>query len=179
MPVFSDDDITIAAAIDAPEISDLLNRAYRGEDAKKGWTTEAEFIEGGKRTNSAEVRTLIQNNNSYFLIHKDDDTIIGCINAQVNNGGLFLSMLSVDPDQQSTGIGKKLLLAAEELADVHNCSHCYLHVVDIRDELIDFYSRIGYSDTGKRIPFNEESEGGKHLQPLQFMEMRKDLSAEE
>lgn len=175
MPIFSEDEIKIAELEDAANITHLLNKAYRGEEAKKGWTTESDIIAGNQRTILEEVQQLINKEKSYFLIYKEEDTIIGCVNAQIKDEGLYVGMLSVEPSSQNSGIGKKLLHAAEELADVNNCTCCYMTVIDIRKELIDFYQRIGYADTHERIPFEEDGVSGKHLQPLQFMVMKKNL----
>ena len=175
MPIFSEDNIKIAELEDATEITYLVNKAYRGEEAKKGWTTESDIIVGNQRTVPEEVRELIHRDRSYFLVYKDDDKIIGCINAQIKDKGMYVGMLSVEPSLQNSGIGKKLLHASEELADVNNCTWCYMTVIDVRKELIDFYKRFGYTDTGERIPFVEDAVSGKHLLPLRFMVMKKNL----
>jgi len=38
--------ITKATKTDVPELNKLVNSAYRGETSKKGWTTEANLLEG-------------------------------------------------------------------------------------------------------------------------------------
>jgi ribosomal protein S18 acetylase RimI-like enzyme len=82
-------------------------------------------------------------------------------------------MLSVSPKLQGGGIGKQLLKAAEETALQFNCRAVYMTVISVRSELIDWYKRRGYRDTGERKPFIEDSLTGKHLQPLEFMVMEK------
>jgi hypothetical protein len=48
----------IQATVDqSKEINELVNAAYRGEDSKKGWTTEADLL-GGQRTDAAGIRAL-------------------------------------------------------------------------------------------------------------------------
>lgn len=175
MPIFSEDKIKIAELEDTTEITYLLNKAYRGEEAKRGWTTESDIIAGNQRTVPEEVQELIERERSYFLVYKDDEKIIGCINTQVKEGALYIGMLSVEPAFQNAGIGKKLIKASEEFALAHNCTYSYMTVIDIRNELIKFYNRLGYYDTGERIPFVEDAVSGKHLQPLRFMVMKKDL----
>jgi hypothetical protein len=44
-------------------------------------------------------------------------------------------------------------------------------VISVRTELIDWYKRHGYVDTGVRLPFAEDGVSGKHLQPMEFMEL--------
>ena len=38
--------ISKATLEDIPELVRLINSAYRGEDSKKGWTTEADLLGG-------------------------------------------------------------------------------------------------------------------------------------
>ncbi len=82
-------------------------------------------------------------------------------------------MFSVSPQKQGAGIGKKILLVSEEYAKYLSCTIIYMSVISLRIELINWYKRYGYKDTGERKPFVEDSLTGKHLQPLEFMIMEK------
>jgi ribosomal protein S18 acetylase RimI-like enzyme len=82
-------------------------------------------------------------------------------------------MLSVSPKLQGGGIGKQLLKAADEYARQLNCNLIYMTVISVRAELIEWYKRHGYRDTGERVPFKEDNLTGKHRQPLEFMVMEK------
>jgi ribosomal protein S18 acetylase RimI-like enzyme len=77
------------------------------------------------------------------------------------------------PQLQGGGIGKKLLSAAEDHAKETGYRKIYMSVISVRTELIDWYKRHGYTDTGKTIFFSELEESGKHLQPLDFLIMEK------
>lgn len=173
--MFSDSNIKIASVADAGQITALLNLAYRGEASRKGWTTEANIIAGDRRTTVKEIETLIQKSNSTFLIYNVDKKIEACVNLQQQDQKIYLGMLSVNPELQGSGIGKKLLAAAEEFAVSKKCSSIYMTVIDVRKELIDWYKRHGYVDSGIRKPFEEDGVSGKHLQPLQFMVLEKKL----
>ena len=164
--------IGFAALSDISAIKVLLNIAYRGESSKQGWTTEALLIGGDTRANDVMVKEVIQKAGSVILIYKKDK-ILGCVNLQQHNDRLYLGMFSVLPALQGGGIGKKLLLAAEEYALHLKCRAIYMSVISLRTELIDWYKRHGYSDTGKRIPFEEDEVTGKHLRPLEFMILEK------
>ena len=82
-------------------------------------------------------------------------------------------MLSVSPTAQSQGIGKKLLAAAEQFAKEQQCAFIYMTVISVRHELIEWYKRNGYKDTGERKIFEEDGITGNHLQPLQFAYLEK------
>ena len=47
-----------AGVDDADEIVALVNRSYRGESSKRGWTTEEHLLDG-TRTDRAEIKSLI------------------------------------------------------------------------------------------------------------------------
>ncbi len=173
MLFFSNPYITLANVADVSAIKDLLNAAYRGESSKQGWTTEALLISGDTRTNDEMILTAIEQTGSVILIYKKDEKLVGCVNLQQNSNKLYLGMFSVLPALQGNGIGKQLLQGAEEYATKVNCHSIYMSVISLRTELIAWYKRHGYRDTGERKPFQEDEITGKHLQPLEFMTMEK------
>lgn len=176
MSLFSDPDISIAEPSDIPDLLALLNSAYRGEVSKQGWTTEADLIAGAVRTDAQTLAGLITSEGIVFLKFLNaEKKIIGCVNLQQQSGKVYLGMFSVSPTQQGGGIGKKILHAAEEYARHNNCSVIFMHVITERKELIEWYMRRGYVDTGKRIDFKEDGLTGKHMKPLQFMVLEKEL----
>lgn len=177
MFTFSNSSISIATKNDATTIVTLLNNAYRGEASKKGWTTEAHLIAGDIRSDELSVLTTMQQTGSVFLKYVNaEGSIIGCVNLQQQHGSkIYLGMFSVDPNLQGGGVGKQLLIAAEEYAKHINCSIIYMSVISVRDELINWYKRHGYADTGERRPFNEDGKTGKHLQSLEFMILEKQI----
>ena len=175
-PSFSNPSISIASVGDLAAITALLNRAYRGESSKEGWTHEEHLIDGEVRTNEETLQQLIQQENCILLKYTNEEqTIIGCVNLQQHADRIYLGMLSVSPKLQGGGVGKRLLKAAEEYALQFNCRAIYMTVISVRSELIDWYKRHGYRDIGERKPFIEDSLTGKHLQPLEFMLMEKIL----
>jgi len=170
--------ISHATVQDVPRIVELLNSAYRGERSAKGWTTEAHLIAGDVRTDVANVKEVMQRPGSVFLVYKDDaGLILGCVNLQQHERGIYLGMFSVEPEQQGGGIGKKLLMASEDHARKVGSPSIYMYVISVRDELIHWYKRYGYRETGERVPFPEDGLSGRHLRPLEFMILEKTLDA--
>ncbi|HEY9661603.1 MAG TPA: GNAT family N-acetyltransferase, partial [Allocoleopsis sp.] len=90
------------------------------------------------------------------------------------SGKLYLGMLSVRPELQAQGIGKHLMMAAEEYALSLEISIICMRVIEGRKELIDWYERKGYKDTGEREPF-EDSEFGTARVPITFIVLQKEL----
>ena len=176
MQVFYNTYISIATASDIPAIIDLLNSAYRGERSKQGWTTEADLISGDIRTDEATLQKVMQQAGSVLLKYTNDaGEIIACVNLQQHGHKIYLGMFSVSPQLQGGGIGKKMLQAAEEYAIHLKCIAIYMSVISVRTELINWYKRHGYSDTGERKPFTEDGISGKHLRQLEFMMLEKSV----
>lgn len=172
---FSDSKIEIAQLSDVPALKILLDRSYRGDEAKKGWTHEAFLIDGNVRASEKNVRDTMLQEGSVFLKYMLDGNITGCVNLQKHENKLYLGMFGVLPDFQGAGIGKTLLHAAEQYAKEVNCSSIYMSVISIRNDLIAWYQKQGYRDTGERKEFHEDGIHGKHLQQLEFMMLEKKL----
>lgn len=167
--------IRLGSEADIPRIVALLNGSYRGEASRKGWTTEADLIAGDIRTNEADVTSVMNEEGSFFLCYQNEEAqLIGCVNLKIQGKRLYLGMFSVVPEQQGNGIGGQLLQAAEEQALQAGCDTIYMYVISVRRELIDWYQRKGFHDTGTRVPF-EENFTGKHLQQLEFAILEKVL----
>ena len=174
--MFSNTCISAATISDIPSLLILLNSAYRGESSKQGWTSEAHLIAGDVRTDEENLSEVINRPGSIMLKYANaSGEIIGCVNLQQHDDKVYLGMLSVSPHLQGGGIGKQLLFAAEEYAKHHLFYSIYMTVISVRTELIDWYKRHGYLDTGKRKAFREDGLTGKHLQPLEFMVLEKKL----
>lgn len=137
---------------DAPHLNQLVNSAYRGETSRQGWTTEADLLEG-TRIDEAAIRDLIVRPDTTILTCWEEGALLGCVELRAAEGKLYLGMLSVRPDMQGKGLGKKLLAAAEVHARSLNISVIFMTVISVRDELIAWYVRHGYRLTGERKPF--------------------------
>lgn len=173
---FSNVQISLAQLKDIAAITQLLNSAYRGESSRKGWTTEADLIGGELRTDEKNLQQVMEQEGSVVLKYINaDKAIIGCVNLQQHGKKLYLGMFSVTPELQGGGIGRQLLQAAEEYAFSLHCTAIYMSVISVRQELIDWYIRNGYRDTGERKAFPEDGLTGKHLQPLEFIILEKQL----
>jgi ribosomal protein S18 acetylase RimI-like enzyme len=177
VPLFSDPSVAIAGISDFEELLTLVNSSYRGESSRRGWTTEADLIAGDVRINAASLTEVLELKNSVVLVYKEAGLLSGCVNLQHKADYLYLGMFAVSPEKQNAGIGKKLLIAAEELALQWQLSSIRMSVISVRAELIAWYKRNGYKDTTERIPFQEDGMSGKHLRQLEFMILEKKLSA--
>jgi len=143
--------ISKATHQDISTLNKLVNAAYRGDSSRKGWTTEADLLDG-TRIDEEAIKNLLQEKDSFILKFVEDEKIIGCVRLLKHDKQLYLGMFAVDPNVQNKGIGKKLLLAAEDEAQKQNCESIDMTVISLRKELIDWYKRNGYAETGEIKP---------------------------
>lgn len=91
---------------------------------------------------------------------------------------LYLGMLAVMPDLQDQGIGKSIMLEAENLAKKHDCDTISITVTSSRLELISWYERRGYKINGESINFDDlkGNFGIPLIQDIQLIGMEKSLA---
>jgi len=167
--------IARATREDIPALNKLVNAAYRGESSRKGWTTEADLLDG-TRTDEKVIEEFFAQPGSTIFKFVDGGKIIGCVRLVTHGTQLYLGMFAVDPSIQNNGIGKKILLAAEEEARKQNCKSIDMTVISVRTELIDWYKRNGYVEVGEKKPmvFDNPS-GGIPKKDLYFITLEKFL----
>lgn len=167
--------IVKAISADAESINQLVNSAYRGDSSKQGWTTEADLLDG-TRIDEAAVKELIEKTDTTILKYVEANQILGCVELRQEKGKLYLGMLSVAPNTQGKGIGKKLLHAGEDYAKSIGINTMIMTVISVRQELIDWYVRHGYQQTGERKPFVvPDTRWGIPKQELEFVVLEKKL----
>lgn len=170
--------ISPAQKADIPQLMPLVNGAYRGEEAKKGWTHEADLIEGSLRTDESSLEELIAKPGSVILKYNVGSDVLGCVYLEKKGEALYLGMLSVSPEAQAQGIGRKLLQAAETHAKKQNCKLIEMTVISVRKELIAWYQRNGYQVRPGTQPFPTDEKFGVPRQPIEFIVMEKSVNGE-
>ena len=143
----------LATSADIAAIVALVESAYRGDVSRKGWTTEANLLDG-QRTDPAGVAELIAKPGSCMLLAERDGALLACANLEKRGEAGYFGMFSVRPDLQGAGIGRAVLAEAERVAheDWH-CREMHMTVISVREELIAWYERRGYRRTGIHSPF--------------------------
>lgn len=171
------DEITIAPAAmeDIAAIEQLVNSAYRGDSSRKGWTTEADLLDG-IRINQEGVAQILENKTATLLkATASGNDLVGVVNLELQGKSMYLGMLTVKPDLQNAGIGKKLIAAGEAEARKKGCTKMVMTVISVRRELIEWYKSKGYQPTGEKKPFPNDPHFGLPKQPLDFIVLQKDL----
>ena len=159
---------------EADALSALVNSAYRGESSKAGWTTEADLL-GGQRTDPEGLAAILRShtksnhdasgtdgsaNAQVILVHTDAEGLACCVHLQrLPDQRAYLGMLTVRPVGQAQGLGRALLVAAEQWATREwGTREMQMTVIAQRAELIAWYERRGYARTGETRPFPYDDE---------------------
>jgi GNAT superfamily N-acetyltransferase len=166
--------ITKASPSDVPELSRLINSAYRGETSKKGWTTEAHLLDG-IRIDEPTIYKYLDNPNIIILKNTDEGQITGSVYLEVRGDKLYVGMFSVSPLVQNKGTGRQLLLAAESYAKQLNCHTLTMTVISTRHELISWYERRGFRATGEVEPFHDGTKFGIPKAHIELIVMEKSV----
>ena len=128
--------IRAAVQSDIDSLARLINSAFR---------VEQPFIEGD-RTNPDGVRAYMEKGK--FLLAEDAAGLAGCVYVELRGDRGYLGLLGVDPSRQGTGLGRKLMNAAENFFRQAGCVAVDLRVVSARAPLPSFYRHLGYLETG-------------------------------
>ena len=163
--------IRAATADDVDAVVALVESAYRGESSRAGWTTEADLL-GGQRTDQVGVSAALPH-----LLLAEDDGLVGCCVMEPREQYGYFGMFAVRPGLQGGGVGSALLEAAEQRAAAMGLDRLEMTVLSVRTELIGYYLRRGYVDTGRTEPFpyGDERFGEPRRDDLVFSVLAKDL----
>ncbi|MGA8860760.1 MAG: GNAT family N-acetyltransferase [Candidatus Sulfotelmatobacter sp.] len=145
---------------DAENISYLVNAAFRPERF---------FIEAD-RTNPDKVRALLEKGK--FLLAEDAGALVACVYVEVRGERGYFGLLAVDPARQRSGMGSRLIGAAEQHCRAAGCRFMDLTIVNLRGELPAYYRRRGYVENGT-LPFPDDQHPPK--MPCHLVKMFKRL----
>lgn len=145
--------VRVASVADVGAIATLVNAAFRVED----------FFKIGDRTNEDEIRAHLQT--GVFLVLQDDKAPEGaappgCAYLKVEGALAYFGMLSIDPARQGTGLGRFMIETLEDRGRSAGCAHMEIHVVNLREDLLPMYRRLGYVETGV-LPFPDDGSSSR------------------
>jgi ribosomal protein S18 acetylase RimI-like enzyme len=167
--------LRLAKETDLQAIVALMNAAFRGTAAERGWSTEAGYITGDRTTESLLREEIAQG--AHYLVTQGEN-LQGCVSLQgLSADKWHLGSLTVEPALQNAGFGRKLLQAAEEHAAAQGARTIEMTVVNVREALISWYERRGYRLTGETRPFpyGDDRFGTPLRDDLQFVVLERHL----
>ncbi|KAF9581791.1 hypothetical protein BGW38_001076 [Lunasporangiospora selenospora] len=154
----------------------VINKAYRTEG---GWTTESHLVQD-ERISQDGLRELLNDKVNPLLLAFDSNTMepLGTlqleplehypsfgeyqgenysptyVESHKKEQQIVLGLFSVDPTQQSRGIGRKLVeFALRHAKETMGRKQALVYVIVQRPELIGWYKRLGFTDFGEKLPF--------------------------
>ena len=148
-----------ARQADVEALTRLINAAFVVE----------RVVFDGDRVDASEVRTYMQKGT--FLVGEDGHSLVSCVYVEMRDDHGYLGLLSVAPPRQGFGLGRRLVAAAEDFARKAGARVMDLRVISARTELLPFYRRAGYEETGT-APF---APGLKTKVPSHYILMSKPL----
>lgn len=125
-----------AGVDDRASMVELINSAFAVE----------KFLEGN-RTNERELAERMQKG-EFLLGHDDSGTLVAAVYVELRGPRGYFGMLAVDPKRQGSGIGRKMVEAAEEYCREKGCTAMDLTVLSLRPELPPLYRKLGYVENG-------------------------------
>jgi GNAT superfamily N-acetyltransferase len=150
----------MAEASDADAITRLINAAFQVE----------RFFLDADRIDVEEVRARLAAGK--FILSEENGALAGCVYVEADGERAYLGLLSVDPSLQRSGIGRRLVDAAEEHCRAAGCRFMDLRIVNLRQELPAIYHKLGYLESGA-APFPENVHP---RMPCHFIIMTKPLA---
>ena len=118
---------------DVPGLTRLINAAFVVE----------QIVFEGDRVDDLGVRVYMSSGT--FLVAEDSDALAGCVYIETRDDRSYLGLLSVQPARQGTGLGRRLVAAAEDFARASGSRVMDMRVISARgEELLPFYRRLGY-----------------------------------
>jgi GNAT superfamily N-acetyltransferase len=146
---------------DAEALAALVNRAYGIE----------RFFVDGPRTDADEVAALCDDG-QVLVLDGPGGELVAAVHVRADGDCGTLGMLSVAPERQGEGLGKRLVAVAEALCAAMGCTRMSLHVVNLRSEVELWYRHLGYRAVGVAPYVNRAVK-----QPCHFVVMHKPLVA--
>jgi len=128
--------IRAADVADVDALVRLINSAFR---------VEQPFIEDD-RTDAEGVRSYMAKGK--FLVAENSSGLTACVYVELRGDRGYLGLLGVDPSCQGTGLGRKMMDAAENYFRKAGCRAIDLRVISARTPLPAFYRHLGYHETG-------------------------------
>ncbi|SHL48264.1 GNAT family N-acetyltransferase [Actinacidiphila paucisporea] len=166
-----------ATAHDVPALVELIESAYRGEASRAGWTTEADILQG-QRTDPEGVLAVIERADSRLVVVESGGRLVGCCQLEHRGDHAYFGMFAVRPTLQGAGLGKAVMAEAERFArDEWGVAEMHMTVISVRQDLIAWYERRGYTRTGQTsaFPYGDERFGQPTRDDLEFELLTKKL----
>jgi predicted N-acetyltransferase YhbS len=127
----------LATDADRARLIPLINSAFSIET----------FLEGD-RTDEESLAAMMRKG-AILAAEDGEGRLVGCVYMEVRGSERgYMGMLTVDPARQRSGLGTRIMEAAEEHLRGQGCKAVDILVLNLRPELPPIYRRHGYVESG-------------------------------
>jgi ribosomal protein S18 acetylase RimI-like enzyme len=142
--------VRAATAADAGRLIPLINAAFSVET----------FLQG-PRTDPARLAASMEKG-TILLAEDTEGRLAASVYVELRGDHGYAGMLAVDPARQKSGIGARMMRAAEDHLRKHGCSTVDITVLSLRPELPPLYRKLGFVETGtEEFVYPHRIEGGR------------------
>jgi ribosomal protein S18 acetylase RimI-like enzyme len=125
-----------ATPADRPHLIPLINSAFSVE----------KFLQG-PRTDEQRLGEAMEKGT--ILVGEDSEgRLLASIYTELRGTHGYAGMLAVDPGHQKSGLGWRMMEAAEAHFRTRGCDTVEITVLSLRPELMPIYRRFGFVETG-------------------------------
>ena len=122
-----------------------------------GWTSEKDMVRE-PRVSVQDVENLIRNsgNPNTLIFAFEENHVVGTALLQPSlekSGEVEIALYCVSVNHQSRGIVGKLLRHSIEEVKKLGFRTAYLKVLENRLDILAFYAKYGFQDSGERLPY--------------------------
>jgi ribosomal protein S18 acetylase RimI-like enzyme len=133
--------IRSAIPADSPRLIPLINQAFA-----------IETFMTGPRTDPERLAASLQKG-AILLAEDDSGQLVASIYVEIRGDRGYAGMLAVAPARQRSGIGRRMMQAAEDYLRARGCVALDITVLSLRTELPPIYRAYGFVETGTE-PFD-------------------------
>ena len=128
--------IRTAVPADRDRLIPLINQAFSVETFMTGPRTDPERLDASMQKGAI------------LLAEDESGQLVASIYVEVRGDRGYAGMLAVSPARQRSGIGSRMMQAAEDYLRAHGCMALDITVLSLRTELPPIYRGYGFVETG-------------------------------
>jgi ribosomal protein S18 acetylase RimI-like enzyme len=129
-----------ATPADGPRLIPLINSAFSVETFLQGPRTDEQRLSAAMEKGTILIGEVVGEDS--------EGRLLASIYTELRGTRGYAGMLAVDPRHQNSGLGRRMMEAAEAHFRAHGCDAVEITVLSLRPELMPIYRRFGFVETG-------------------------------
>lgn len=184
-PVLGESICTEAQQNQIDVLVELVNQAYRPDEAEQSWSNEAHLVKGN-RISQQQMQALWTDHSTLLILKSMQmdtakkrlvEKILGCVYIEYQDTAAYIGMLTIAITYQNQGLGHLMLGQAEQhIKKRAAIKTIQMSVLSGRPELLAFYQRRGYQLTGESSAYPVDADVGQPFDAnLKIIKLEKNL----